>query len=104
MALPKFQQTNTSDQDLNTVQFNLVRTLNPVFDTPTLAGNLLQNVVLTAGDNSINHKLGRNLIGWQITRLRAASTIYDTQDTNKSPNLTLTLNSSAPVSVDIYVF
>lgn len=104
MSLPKFQQVKTDIQDLQTVQTNLVRTLNPVFDTQTLGGNILKNIALTTGSNTISHKLGRNLVGWQIVRQRAASTIYDTQDSNSTPQLTLLLNSSAAVVVDIYCF
>jgi len=103
-ALVKFQLINTSDSDLNQVQQNLVRTLNPIYNTQILGGNLLQNVTLKMGTNSINHKLGRTLVGWQLTRIRALSTIYDTQDSNKSPTLTLDLTSSADVIVDLYVF
>ena len=103
-TLPKFQQVNTSNQDLNTVQINLVRTLNPVFNTPTLGGNLLINQTLTAGANTINHGLGRNLNGWQLVRQRAQANIWDSQDSNKMQNLTLILNSSAAVVCDIYVF
>lgn len=102
--LNKFQQTNTKDEDLNKVQRDLVRTLNPIFNTEILGGSLLPSIALTSGSNSIDHKLGRNLTGWFITRLRSASTIYDTQDSNKTPDLTLELNSSAAVTIDLYVF
>jgi len=103
-VLTRFAVINTTDQDLATVQQNLVRVLNPIFSTQTLGGNILSNVALTTGSNTINHKLGRVLSGWQIIRLRAASTIFDTQDSNQTPQLTLTLNSSAPVVCDLYVF
>jgi hypothetical protein len=103
-TLVKFQVIQSTDQDLMTVQQNLTRTLNPIFSTQTLGGNILSNITLTIGSNTINHKLGRNLSGWQIIRQRAAASIFDTQDNNKTPDLTLTLTSSAPVSVDLYVF
>lgn len=103
-VLPKYNVTNTSDADLATVQRNLVRVLQPVFNTPTLGGNLLTGQTLFVGANSINHGLGRNLNGWQIVRQRAQADIWDSQDANKTPNLTLALNSSAAVVCDIYVF
>ncbi len=103
-VLPKFQVINTSTPDLSTVQQNLVRTLNPIFNTPTLGGNLLTNISLVSGVNNINHGLGRTLNGWQIVRQRANANIWDSQDNNKTPTLTLTLNSSAAVTCDIYVF
>lgn len=103
-VLPKFNVTNTQDTDLSTVQRNLVRTLNPIFNTPTLGGNLLTEQSLAIGANNINHGLGRNLNGWQIVRQRAQANIWDSQDSNQTPNLTLALNSSAAVVCDIYVF
>lgn len=103
-TLVKFQVVQSSNQDLMTVQQNLTRTLNPIFNTNTLGGNILQGISLNTGTNIINHKLGRNLSGWQIVRQRAAASIFDTQDTNQTPNLTLTLTSSAPVVCDLYVF
>lgn len=102
--MEKFTKQSTQDPDLNKVQDNLTRTLNPVFNTPILEGNLLQKIPLLTGSNTINHKLGRTLIGWMITRQRGAASIYDAQDLNSMPASTLILISSAPAIVDIYVF
>lgn len=65
---------------------------------------VLESVSLLTGDNVINHRLGRKLSGWRLIRIRAAATVYDKQDTNQMPALTLVLNTSAPVIVDIEVF
>lgn len=78
--------------------------LNPLLAAPLSNGILLERVSLASGANVINHKLGRKLKGWFITRLRASATVYDTQDSNARPQLTLNLTSSAAVTVDIYVF
>lgn len=102
--LPKFNVIQTSNTDLQTVQQALVRTLTPVFNTPNLGGNLLTGQVLAVGVNTINHGLGRNLNGWSIVRQRAQANIWDSQDSNKMQNLTLILNSTAAVTVDLYVF
>ena len=104
MSLVRFSKQVTKDEDLNKVQDNLVRTLNPVFNTQTLGGNLLQSVPLVVGSNSIDHKLGRNLIGWMLTRQRSSASIYDIQDSNTLPASTLILVSDAVVTIDLYVF
>lgn len=104
MSLVKFTKTPTKDPDLNVVQDLLVRSLNPLFSQSLLDGVLLVKVQLQTGTNSINHKLGRNLIGWILTRQRSLADVYDTQDTNKTPASTLNLVSSAPMLADIYVF
>jgi hypothetical protein len=82
----------------------LVRTLSPVLSAPLLNGALLQGQVLVTGDNTINHTLGRALTGWIIVRKRGTATIYDKQDTNSLPALTLVLNASAGETVDLCVF
>lgn len=103
-TLPIFNVLNTDTPDLTQVQQNLVRTLQPVFSTPILGGNLLTGQALTSGTNTINHGLGRKLNGWLIVRQRAQASIWDSQDSNKSPNLTLVLFVDNPVNCDIYVF
>lgn len=79
--------------------------LNPILTNPVSNGLLLKGIILTTGANVINHKLGRKLQGWVVTRyIGGAASLYDTQDNNGMPQLTLNLTSSANVSVDIYVF
>jgi len=105
MALPKFDKIQTKDVAINLIQDSLEKTLNPIFDNPLLSGQLLRNIVLQSGANTINHRLGRKLVGWFITRQRGnAANYYDTQDTNKLPALTLEITSSAAATVDIYVY
>lgn len=86
------------------LQTNWASILNPIVDNPALKSIILKNISLIAGSNTINHKLGRKLQGYTLVRTRAASTIYDTQDDNQRPELTLLLTASAPVVVDILVF
>ncbi len=101
MSLPIFK---TEDKDLMMLQTKWSSQINPVINSPTNNGSILQNVTLSTGANIINHLLGRKLQGWQIIRQRASASIYDTQDTNQMPTLTLLLTSSATVVVDLYVF
>jgi len=77
--------------------------LNPVIANPITNGIMLKNVSLVIGDNTINHRLQRNLQGYIITGMRDAySQIYN--KTSQTPILTLILNSSAATTVDIYVY
>lgn len=79
--------------------------LNPLLALPLSQGLLLKNVVLVSGTNAVNHKLGRALQGWIVTRVRNnAVTLYDLQDSNQSPALTLLLNASTGATVDLFVF
>lgn len=75
--------------------------IDPVLASSFNNGNLLHGNVLAIGSNVIYHKLGKLLTGWFIVDQNAASEIYRSAAKNDS---TLTLNSSAIVTVDIYVF
>jgi hypothetical protein len=101
MSLPIFQN---GDRDLQLLQTSWAQQLNPVIELPTNKGHILKEITLSIGPNSINHLLGRKLQGWYIVRQRAASSLYDLQDSNQIPSFTLILNSSAAVTVDIFVF
>lgn len=92
------------DQTSMIMQNNWARQLNPLLANPANQSIILKNQILVAGTNVINHKLGQKLQGWNIVRKRADASIYDMQDTNQTPQLTLLLVSNNPVVVDIEVF
>ncbi len=101
MSLPKFY---TQLKEFSLLQTQWAAAIDPVLALPTNGAIILKSVVLAIGDNTISHKLGRALQGWSIVRVRAATTIYDKQDSNTMPDRTLVLNSSAGATVDILVF
>jgi hypothetical protein len=100
-VLPQFQ---TDLQELSLLQNKWAAQLNPLLSSPVINGQFLTSVVLSTGSNVINHKLGRPLQGWVVVRQRALASLYDTQDTNPTPAITLRLVSSANVTVDLLVF
>jgi hypothetical protein len=89
---------------LPSMQTTWAQQLDPVIANPLNNSLILKNISLVAGSNVIPHLLGRKLVGWIPTRVRASATLYDTQDASQTPQLTLTLVASAPVVVDLAVF
>lgn len=79
-------------------------TINPVLSNPIVGGNLLQNVAVTTGANTINHGLNDRLQGYIVVMNNAAATFYDSQKTNPRPDLTLVLNASGAAIISLYVF
>lgn len=75
--------------------------LNPIIANPMTNPNILTNVVLINGTTIINHGLGRIQQGWVLTDIQGAATIYRNANFN---NTTLSLSSSAAVTVSIGVF
>jgi hypothetical protein len=85
-------------------QDSVEEVLKDISKAPFLDGVLIPDIALVTGVNVIQHKLGRKLRGWYITRQRASATIWDGQDTNLLPDRTLVLETSADVTVDIWAF
>lgn len=96
--LPIFK---SESQEFSMMQTAWAQQLNKLINDPMSKGILLKSVALAAGATTINHLLGRMLQGWQITDINGAATVYRSQPKN---DLTLTLTSSAAVTVDIFVF
>lgn len=94
----------STDRNMNQLQQNINEAMQPLLQNALLNGQLLANVKLLSGPNIINHGLGRVLQGWLIVRQRAAGTVYDLQDANTQPALTLALTASANTNVDLYVY
>jgi len=101
-AFPKIQ----SDDDVqNRIQDNIAQTIAPIIAQPILGGNLLTGIVLVSGqDNIVNHKLGRKLQGWVVTRIVTDATVWDSQSLNPNYLQTLILNCSANTTLDLWVF
>jgi len=97
-----YQQTDS--RQVNQFQQALKQALQPLTSQPQSEGIILTQVALVAGTNTIPTMINRKLQGWSLVRVRAASTVYDTQDSNPNPFQTLVLVASAPVVVDIFVF
>lgn len=105
MSSPSVPKVQTEDRNVNQLQSNMIPKINMLLGLPLNNGTLLTSVSLKTGSNTINTGLNRTLVGWIVTRFRGAwAQVYDTQSTNSTPNSTLLLNASAPVTVDLWVF
>lgn len=98
MALPVFK---SPDRDFMLMQTNWASQLNPALANPLNSANILKGVNLINGVTVINHLLGRMMQGWFITDINGAATVYRSAPMNAT---TLTLTSSAQVTVNIGVF
>ena len=97
----------TSDnEDIEEVQNSLENIFRSIEACPLLDGHLLEGVKLTQGDNEIDHKLGRGLKGWILTRQDFDTIIIDKQVDNENADSNLILNSSTSgtATVDLWVF
>ena len=98
MALPFIQ---SPDRILSQVETQWKAILDPIIASPTTNLQILKGINLVVGANTINHRLGNTLQGWIIVDQTGAAQIYRSKPKN---DLTLTLNSSAVVTIDLAVF
>jgi hypothetical protein len=96
MQLPIPNSTNT-----NQILTQWKSIIDPSLANPTNSMSILKNVNLVVGTNVLNHKLGVVQQGWFLTDIQGGSTIYRNAPFN---DLTLSLYSSAAVTVSIGVF
>ena len=101
MALPQF---NTKDRILAMLQSQWASSIDPVITNPLVQGQLLPNITVATGSNTIDHKLSRKLQGYMVVMQSAPATFYDTQATNPMPAQTLQLVSSGPAVISLWVF
>ena len=104
ISLNDFKDPQDQLRIINNIQNNIEKTIDTIVSKNQNDSILLQNISLKTGDNIISHKLNKKITGWYIVRLRQPAIIYDTQDTNTQPNLTLLLTSDIDVIIDLLVF
>ena len=104
MVLDKFQRINTEDYELGTIQGNVGKTLDLLTTGPLAGGVLLEGVVLINGDTNVKHKLGREPLGYVVVRRNGAADIYDKTVAKNLKEIILKLNSSAAITVSLYIF
>lgn len=96
---------NTQIKELSLLQTQWASEINPVLAQPLNSGLVLENITLVSGSNTINHKLGRKLQGWIVSRMKNGFVqLYDLQNTNQMSDKTLVLNSSGAGLIDLIVF
>lgn len=98
MALPVFK---SDDQASMLMQTRWAAILDPIVGNPCTNPSLLTGVKLINGATVINHGLGQKMQGWKIVDIDGAATIYRSAPISA---LTLTLISSAAVTVSLEVF
>lgn len=88
----------------NQLQGNIEQSFQPLNKIQN-DSTILPSIQLVAGQvNVVNHTLGRKLLGWDPSRVRSQATIWDDQDNNPLPGLTLWLYTDTDVTVDLRVY
>ena len=100
-----YRRVQSEDRVVNQIQDNIQDVLNDLVKTQILNNIIIKDINLTSGTlNVINHKLGRNPLGYVIIKKNANSTIWDEQQNSTTSDRTVKLRCSANCIVDILIF
>ena len=100
MAFKAFKKIAQKDFPTSKMQDNSEQFNNQLQRVPFLNGNRIQSQTITTSTVRVEHKLGREPLGYIITSQSADARIWKvSQD-----ELFLTLDASASVVIDLWVF
>lgn len=95
----------TKEQNALVVQDNVERAINPLLRNPIIDGVLVRGIaLLAANETAVSHMLGRDLIGFVITRRNANAVVYEATTANTQRDKVVLLKTSADCTADIYFF
>lgn len=101
MAIGQFAKLQSSDAVQNRTQDLIAKAVNPALASILLNGVPVRNVALASGVAlAVNHKLGRQPLGWFMTDIDAAATVFRVSWNDKQ----IKLQASADVNINLWVF
>lgn len=101
--IPQFRAIRTAVKDIQRLQDALNKVFNSILNKQILDGRLIPNInLLSSSTNEISHGLGNPLRGYIIVNQDASANIYSSVST--TPNSTFILNTSADVTISLWVF
>lgn len=102
MALKPVTQLQHPEPLINRIQSVIVTALNQVLIIPFLDGQIITSVFIPAGvPTAVSHRLQRPVANWFVTKIDANTVIWESPSTD--PNNTIVLNSSANVTINVWV-
>jgi len=104
MSRPSFTEVQSKDDSVNRIQKNIKAALNPVLDLPFSAGVHKTRVALTTSDTLVDHGLGRNMVGYFVTKQDADTSVFVSSTTNDFPDRQVILKAGATTTVDLFFF
>ena len=94
----------TKSPETDNLQDNVFEWTQSVINHPLLKGRLIEGIEVTTATKTVEHKLGRSIVGWFIVNKNANADVWDAGTTDTDSTKFLVLDSTATVTIDLWVF
>ena len=99
------KQIDPNNRDVTQTQSNVNSAVKQIANSSIIDGVVIKGIDLGTGDTIVNHKLGRNPIGWIIVRKNEAGEIYESTTVNNNRDKFLLLRgSTATTDTNFWIF
>ncbi len=99
------KQIDPENQSITQTQSNVNTAVRQIANSPIIDGVLIKNIDVGTTDTVINHKLGREPLGWIIVRKNEAGEIYESTTVNNNRDKFLLLRgSTATTDTNFWIF
>lgn len=100
-----FRKIFTDDPLQQRLQDSIAQSFAQFEKLPQLDSVIVKDITLSSTiDNLVEHKLGREIVGWQIIRQNANAVVYESSTINTTPSSFVILRASAACTVTILFF
>ena len=99
------KQIDPQNESITQTQSNVNTAVKQIANSPIIDGVLIKNIDVGTTDTVINHKLGREPLGWIIVRKNEAGEIYESTTVNNNRDKFLLLRgSTATTDTNFWIF
>jgi hypothetical protein len=99
------KQIDPQNQNVTQTQSNVNTALKQIANSAIIDGVLIKGVNVGTADTIVNHKLGREPLGWIVIKKNEAGEIYESSTVNKNRDKFLILKgSTATTDTNFWIF
>jgi hypothetical protein len=99
------KQIDPQNQSVTQTQSNVNTALKQIANSAIIDGVLIKGVNVGTADTIVNHKLGREPLGWIVIKKNEAGEIYESSTVNKNRDKFLILKgSTATTDTNFWIF
>ena len=101
--IPQFRAIKSASAEMTKLQDALAKVFNAIQIKQLLDGRLITNIEITSASiKEVEHGFQRDLRGWIVVRKNANANVWES--VSNLPKRPLNLNSSANVTISLWVF